>query len=90
MSAFPQKADVVQHEGHVRFVPIADSCSAANRIYLDGVLSAPGGRRPSVDARHGKCPSVACAMSQPMIFALCSIEPSRLVAGGAAGSGSAE
>jgi hypothetical protein len=29
MSALPQKADIVRHGGNVRFVPEADSCSAA-------------------------------------------------------------
>ena len=29
MSAFPPKADVAQHDRDVRFVPNADSCSAA-------------------------------------------------------------
>jgi len=29
MSALPPKADVDRHDGHVRLVPIADSCSAA-------------------------------------------------------------
>ena len=29
MSALPPKADIIQDDGHVRFVPKADSCSAA-------------------------------------------------------------
>jgi hypothetical protein len=29
MSALPPKADIVEHRGNVRFVPIADSCTAA-------------------------------------------------------------
>ena len=30
MSALPPKADIVERDPHVRFVPKADSCSAAN------------------------------------------------------------
>jgi hypothetical protein len=33
MSALPPKADIVQHGGNVRFVPKADSCTAAKRCY---------------------------------------------------------
>jgi hypothetical protein len=29
MSALPPKADIVQHGANVRFVPTADSCTAA-------------------------------------------------------------
>ena len=29
MSALPPKADVDRHDGHVRLVPLADSCGAA-------------------------------------------------------------
>jgi hypothetical protein len=32
MSALPPKADIVQ--GNVRFVPIADSCSAARKLLV--------------------------------------------------------
>jgi len=31
MSALPPKADIVEHDCHVRFVPKADSCSATKR-----------------------------------------------------------
>ena len=34
MSAFPPKADVAQHDRDVRFVPKADSCTAAKIIKL--------------------------------------------------------
>ena len=34
MSALPPKADIVWHRGNVRFVPIADSCSAAKKIVI--------------------------------------------------------
>jgi hypothetical protein len=33
MSALPPKADIAEHGGNVRFVPKADSCTAANGIY---------------------------------------------------------
>jgi hypothetical protein len=32
MSALPPKADIVERQWHVRFVPKADSCTAAKRI----------------------------------------------------------
>ena len=32
MSAFPLKADILNFDRHVRFVPETDSCSAANSI----------------------------------------------------------
>jgi hypothetical protein len=34
MSALPPKADIVQHGGNVRFVPIADSCSASRKLLV--------------------------------------------------------
>jgi hypothetical protein len=39
MSALPPKADMVQHDRDVRFVPKADSCSAAINAALGQVLS---------------------------------------------------
>jgi len=33
MSALPPKADMVQHNRDVRFVPIADSCTATENLY---------------------------------------------------------
>jgi hypothetical protein len=38
MSAIPPKADIVRHGGNVRFVPIADSCTAAINAELGQVL----------------------------------------------------
>ena len=32
MSALPPEADIVQHGANVRFVPQADSCTAANGV----------------------------------------------------------
>ena len=40
MSALPPKADIVRHGGNVRFVPIADSCTAAKRPLAEWVLGA--------------------------------------------------
>jgi hypothetical protein len=35
MSALPPKADMAQHRCDVRFVPEADSCTAAKSILID-------------------------------------------------------
>ena len=32
LSAYPPKADIERHEWNVRFVPSADSCTAANDL----------------------------------------------------------
>jgi hypothetical protein len=40
MSALPPKADIVQHGGNVRFVPGADSCTAARSILFDHFVGA--------------------------------------------------
>jgi len=32
MSALPPKADITERHRHVRFVPKADSCTAANHV----------------------------------------------------------
>jgi hypothetical protein len=40
MSALPPKADIVQHGGNVRFVPQADSCTAAKSVLLDHFVGA--------------------------------------------------
>jgi len=34
MSALPPKADITEYCGHVRFVPKADSCTAAKKAHL--------------------------------------------------------
>jgi hypothetical protein len=38
LSALPPKADIVQHGRDVRFVPKADSCSAAKRSLFDQLI----------------------------------------------------
>ena len=38
MSALPPKADIVERDRHVRFVPKADSCSAANSTLFDHLV----------------------------------------------------
>src|SRR5262245_29401452 len=40
MSAFPPKADIERHDGHVRFVPKADIRTAATRILFDHLVCA--------------------------------------------------
>jgi hypothetical protein len=40
MSALPPKADIVQHGGNVRFVPKADSCTAAKTALFDYLVGA--------------------------------------------------
>ena len=49
MSALPPKADIVQHGGNVRFVPTADSCTAAILSLFDYLVGAGEQRRG-----HGK------------------------------------
>jgi hypothetical protein len=49
MSALPPKADIVRHSGHVRFVPKADSCSAAILSLFDHLV---GSNQQT--GRHGK------------------------------------
>jgi len=39
MSALPPKADMDQHRCDVRFVPKADSCTAARKILFDQLVS---------------------------------------------------
>jgi hypothetical protein len=38
MSALPPKADMVQHDRDVRFVPEADSCTAAKSVLFDHLV----------------------------------------------------
>src|SRR5215831_16601644 len=40
ISALPPKADIAERECHVRFVPKADSCTAANSIAISITSSA--------------------------------------------------
>ena len=40
MSALPPKADIVLHGGKVRFVPKADSCTAAKTRLFDHLIGA--------------------------------------------------
>jgi hypothetical protein len=40
MSPLPPKADVAERNRHVRFVPKADSCTAAKRSLLDHLIGA--------------------------------------------------
>jgi hypothetical protein len=47
MSALPPKADIVLHAGKVRFVPKADSCSAA--IFVTRSPRRTGGNGMSAD-----------------------------------------
>ena len=51
MSALPPKADIAERDRHVRFVPKADSCTAAKSSYsitASAVVSSDGGMvRPS-------------------------------------------
>jgi hypothetical protein len=49
MSALPPKADIAARRLNVRFVPIADSCRAANRSLFDDLVGGREQRR-----RHGK------------------------------------
>jgi hypothetical protein len=42
MSALPPKADIADRDRHVRFVPKADSCSAAKSSLFDHFVGAPG------------------------------------------------
>src|SRR5262245_22167416 len=46
MSALPPKADIERRDGHVRFVPKADSCTAANSILFDHLIGAREQRLP--------------------------------------------
>jgi hypothetical protein len=46
MSALPPKADIAQHGDNVRFVPKADSCSAAIKI----ATRSPGRRGQAAEA----------------------------------------
>ena len=48
MSALPPKADIPQRDRHVRFVPKADICGAANNALFDHLVGAGEQRR-----RHG-------------------------------------
>ena len=45
MSALPPKADIAERDRHVRFVPIADSCSAKNLLFDHLVGAGEQGRR---------------------------------------------
>jgi hypothetical protein len=38
MSALPPKADIAESDWHLRFVPKADSCSAAKSVLFDHVI----------------------------------------------------
>jgi hypothetical protein len=38
MSALPPKADIEWHSSNVRFVPKADSCSAAKQVLFDHLV----------------------------------------------------
>jgi len=40
MSAYPSKADIIERDRHVRFVPKADSCTAAKELLFDQLISA--------------------------------------------------
>jgi hypothetical protein len=40
VSALPPKADIERHDRHVRFVPKADICSAANCTLFDHLVGA--------------------------------------------------
>jgi len=54
MSALPPKADIAERDRHVRFVPKADSCSAANlRLFDHLVGSGEHGRRELEAERLG-------------------------------------
>jgi hypothetical protein len=54
MSALPPKADMVQHNRDVRFVPEADSCSAAKIVAIRSPRrrAACGARKGSLNIRH--------------------------------------
>ena len=41
MSALPPKADIAESDWHVRFVPEADSCTAAKRSLFDQLIGEP-------------------------------------------------
>jgi hypothetical protein len=50
MSALPPKADIAERDWYVRFVPKADSCSAANFSLFDHFVSGCGIFTPIVAA----------------------------------------
>ena len=53
MSALPPKADMCGALAHVRFVPIADSCSAEKRIVIRSLRRR---ERAAKEARSGRAP----------------------------------
>ena len=58
MSALPPKADIAEHYRHVRFVPKADSCNAANqqRVLFDHLVgAAEQGNRHSAKGQKATC-----------------------------------
>src|SRR5215469_18541557 len=54
MSALPPKADIDQHGRHVRFVPEADSCTAAILSLFEHLVGAATHRSPII--RFLQCP----------------------------------
>ena len=54
MSALPPKADMVQHDRDVRFVPIADICSTANSSLFDHLVGPGKQRRRNIKTKRAR------------------------------------